>query len=1161
MKLELRPRDDMVEASVKAMPSEPGGAPRTEEADRESPLPEGTSFLKNRHDDLKICSTLAEWMEKVAKIFKKDSSYQDLGIEVCDLIASLPSALGVFVREFCFRDPTRPTPGALPPYDRRGDLLPIAPWLVDDQIPGGTDKNLGWVWALVVVHNFNYCTGWQKPVCVPFSDSISSNQKNAITEIARSVDANIMSGDKLGTLGEAKKLLTSKKYDYAGRPVEYMEDLIFEKVKPAWPKKGEAGVSSIMKYLSDETRKQMESPQDMLLPMDMMPEKSPRSRVRASDQEWFKLCAYAHSLGMMKVVEDDVVPRDRSGHLITNGAGAVKKEKIINGKVCECQRFISILVPTNAATMPIKGAQDTLPYIGTLSALMLEDDEVLYLDSEDLQSAFNLFSVPDQRLGFFSYSKKVDGKAFGLPAGKMVRPALAVVPMGWHSAVGIVQETVRNLVFQRAKVNVATSVEKGQPIPDEKSLAVVYLDNFDEITILKRVADEVDRDGEMTENHRRFIEVCDTEGLPRNLGKQLIRAMSGAMQGGEFEGDRGILKVGNDKFKSFVKMSLGLLSSTRWSEFGLRHWTGKAAFCCAFRRVLFAQLSEVFPAIQQAMVRDISPPTAVVDEVMCFMVSAVQAETHLRCPLSEVISCTDASPTGGASALATKFKSGIVKVPASVVEEARCGECHTPFAECPKSGKYPCSRGCGLRMCSVACCYSHQEGSCQRSDLWTPLFGERFSGGNYPLTKACALAGIGVQPPLDREVDGLPWEFFSTEGKQTLEKYESSPALAASHWAPECKTFSAARGRPIQLASGRWTQGPKALRSEDQPWGIKNLGKGDQIKVRQGNSMAKRAIQGCKEAFLGHRFASLEHPWGSHLWKTGEAMELYQMDEVFVTCYSHCCFGGKRTKWQCLVHNCPHLHRALHRPRCEGHRDLLSYEVRQRSDGTLAFDTESEAEYPWQWCLAYSRALRQALREKCPAPVGLRDLTLQNAIFSALKCSTRGMQNDEVALAAAKEVYSVVSQMTPGHELEHLKWLLRNVATRGCDIKILTGKEDGSESFMSPYPGFMWVWKTILSYKWREEQHINVLEISAFLVELRRRTRGPRSTGFRFINVTDSQVMYHVLTKGRSSSPRLNRLARRIASLSLVGQVYAFHVWTISKWNFADHGSRRFQVI
>ena len=464
-------------------------------------------------------------------------------------------------------------------------------------------------------------------------------------------------------------------------------------------------------------------------------------------------------------------------------------------------------------------------------------------------------------------------------------------------------------------------------------------------------------------------------------------------------------------------------------------------------------------------------------------------------------------------------------------------------------------------MCSVACCFAHQEHSCPRSDFWTPLFHERFSGRNYPLTKACALAGIGVQPPLDREVEGLPWEFFGCEGKKTLDNYETSPALAASHWAPECKTFSAARGKPIQLSSGRWTQGPKALRSADQPWGLKNLGKNDQIKARQGNSMAKRAIQGCKEAFLARRFASLEHPWGSHLWKTDEALELCNVVGTYVSCYSHCCFGGRREKWQCLVHNCPQLHHALHKPHCEGHRELLRYQVHERADGTLAFDTEDEAEYPWQWCVVYSRALRQALREKCPAPVGLRDLTLQNAIFSALKCSTRGMQNDAVARETSEEVYSVVSQMTPGHELEHLKWLLRKVSTRGCDIKLLTCKEDGTESFMCPYPGFMWVWKTILSYKWKEEQHINVLEVSAFLVELRRRTRGPHSTGFRFINVTDSQVMFHVLTKGRSSSPRLNRLARRIAAVSLVGQVYAFHVWTISKWNFADHGSRRFQAI
>lgn len=82
----------------------------------------------------------------------------------------------------------------------------------------------------------------------------------------------------------------------------------------------------------------------------------------------------------------------------------------------------------------------------------------------------------------------------------------------------------------------------------------------------------------------------------------------------------------------------------------------------------------------------------------------------------------------------------------------------------------------------------------------------------------------------------------------------------------------------------------------------------------------------------------------------------------------------------------------------------------------------------------------------------------------------------------------MVVKMAPGNEKEDLRWLVRHVSTRGCDIKIWSSKEDGSESFLTPYPGFMWLWKTLLSYKWHCEQHINVLEVSAFLVELRRRT-------------------------------------------------------------------------
>lgn len=297
--------------------------------------------------------------------------------------------------------------------------------------------------------------------------------------------------------------------------------------------RGQAAIQPIEAFLSEETKKALEIPANLLLPREKMPSNALRSRVRASDAEWNKIVRAAWERGMMKPVDESKVPRDRSGHLITNCAGAVFKEKTVDGQRVAAQRFISIMCPINAVTVWLAGSQDTLPYIGQLTGIMLEEDKSLYLESEDLQSAFNLFSVPDQWLPFFSYSQKVDGAGMGLEAGTMVRPALSVIPMGWHSAVGLVQDAVRDLVFRRAQVPRELSTEKNRPLPAGKSYAVVYLDNFDEVEIVKTVDAELQKDGaEMTEHHVKFNAACDEAGLPRNQGKQLIHAFAGGMQGG-----------------------------------------------------------------------------------------------------------------------------------------------------------------------------------------------------------------------------------------------------------------------------------------------------------------------------------------------------------------------------------------------------------------------------------------------------------------------------------------------------------------------------------------------------------------------------------------------------------------------------------------------------
>ena len=702
----------------------------------------------------------------------------------------MPTPLGRFFRTWC--QPT-PTPGAEPKHQRRGDVLPIPPWLVSKELPGITDANFHWVWLLVVILDFNYCAGWGcagwgKPIAVPMEPVLTANQIKAITSLASMVTANVISADPFGTLGEARELLASKRFDYAGAPIEYMEDLVAEKVAPAW-RPSEAGVQPIERYFSAETADIFKYPDELLLPKDKMQERAPRSRVRASDQEWFKFCKLGHDRGMMKVVSDDLIPRDRMGHLITSGAGAVKKEKIINGGRVMCQRFISILCPLNAVTIPMKGAQDTLPFIGTMTSIQLEEEQIAYMESEDLQSAFNLFAAPAQWLPYFAY-KMVDSAAFGLEPGTLVRPA-------------VVQEAVRTLVFERAGVPRSLSVEKGKPLPASGSKAIVYLDNFDEVHVVSRLAEDFTKEGTvMSEYHRKFVEVCDSDGLPRNAGKQLIHAYAGGLQGGQLYGLRGVLKAAPDKLQNFMKISLALFAGKKWTEYHLRHWAGKAAFMAAFRSFLFSNLFEVFPLIEQSRRGDVAPTKEVTDEILCVCaLSAVALAANLRAALSDEVSCTDASPWGGATAVAKKFKCFYLQIPDSQPDDGRCAWCEQEHE--PGQTTYPCSRKCGLRACSPMCTFSHAEGNCSRRDLDASTFGERFAGANFPLTQAVALEGVAIQPPLDIKIPSYPWDFFTEAGKRKLEQMESDNSLAASHWAPECKTYTAARGRPIRLASGR----------------------------------------------------------------------------------------------------------------------------------------------------------------------------------------------------------------------------------------------------------------------------------------------------------------------------------------------------------------------
>lgn len=110
-----------------------------------------------------------------------------------------------------------------------------------------------------------------------------------------------------------------------------------------------------------------------------------------------------------------------------------------------------------------------------------------------------------------------------------------------------------------------------------------------------------------------------------------------------------------------------------------------------------------------------------------------------------------------------------------------------------------------------------------------------------------------------------------------------------------------------------------------------------------------------------------------------------------------------------------------------------------------------------------------------------------------------------------------------------------------------------------PYPALRWEWKTIMSWPWRQEAHINELELCSVVATIKHRGRSASKRGKRCFLVVDSMVSRGALAKGRSSSKRLNRVLRRGAASLLAQNSYMVPIWTISRWNFSDHASRRFE--
>ena len=141
--------------------------------------------------------------------------------------------------------------------------------------------------------------------------------------------------------------------------------------------------------------------------------------------------------------------------------------------------------------------------------------------------------------------------------------------------------------------------------------------------------------------------------------------------------------------------------------------------------------------------------------------------------------------------------------------------------------------------------------------------------------------------------------------------------------------------------------------------------------------------------------------------------------------------------------------------------------------------------------------------------------------------------------------------------------LMTLLSGKGSDIMLQLGGEPCQhQRFRNSIPAHLWQWKDICSWGWppEENDHINRYELRAIYTALRWRVLRKKECQIRFIHLTDSMVCLHVVSKGRSSSHKLQSLLYRISALLLATGMHPLLAYVSSSTNPADRPSRRIRV-
>jgi len=971
----------------------------------------------------------------------------------------------------------------------------------------------------------------------------------------------------------------------------------------------------------------------------------------ASDEEWDKICGVLFARGLIRPVSEMAKVDDT---FIQNGAFGVPKpgKTLEDGK--EVLRFIVDFRSINSVMRIIDGDVKTLAGAPSLQHVVLPSGTLLRTSAEDMVAAFYLFALPPVWSTYMAFSKTVSWSALGSKKPGKTRVGACVLPMGWSSAVGLMQHAHRRIAL-RSQMSGGAELFPGLEIRRDSVFPQLECDGgaawalyLDDTTILEVLDEKVAKqtEGKPPEEQLAIRAAYTHWGIPFSKEKALQRAAKAEKLGAVLDGDCGQLRGSTKRAMDSISLGAALCQKEYPLKKAMQVFAGKEVHTLQFRRPLFCIFDELWKEIGREG-GHCRMTSKVVSEVLMSSCLQPMKFSDLRAELSEVVTASDASESGGGMVYANRLSSKGLLEAVAIEEEMQ------EFQESGVSTDGP-----------------------QKVIVFD------FFAGIGGLSRALELAGVEVhtlivikKDPECRRLHRRRWpgckvvcdicDLDKDRIRKMMDDVHGVTGVVAGGGSPcqglsKLSVFREGLADPrsalfYQLVERlRWI---REIAVEKQIWNLRFCENvvGDEDNVSEMSEQLDMApVEMCTS----------DHSWvrRPRLYWCGEEID------------DHPCFvkevNGSREKLRVQIPpepleavlspgwgwpgsemdpdvRLPTFTRAIPRakapPRPAGlercdertiarwkeakmmfppYTFLPQYLFRQESGDKSRVANAEEREI----LMGYKKGYTRALFKKAPtnkdeeesqevarlAAIGnafhavtvailmdvwlwsakvRTDLIGPEAICNRWKESMLGQmgfeteeegenkpgeraaesESEELSLLAEKRMIRPewIKPSSEIMEMERVKQLsqqmvhhfLRRAEYRGSDVRLDAGliyKPDAApRTSVDPT---RWVWTVGDAYPFKTAEHINILELRAILHALQWRARSSLSHNKRFLHLSDSQICLAVLSKGRSSSKRVNHVLRRICALCLAMNWYPLWAWVESRLNPADEPPRRFEV-